>query len=73
VFGEYAFEVPLEVGSRLVFRGVGAYALVKAHMFNGVNLPAVYAVSANGEMTLKKRFTFADFAARCGANENAAV
>jgi len=38
-----------------------------------VNLPAVYAVSANGEMTLKKRFTFADFAARCGANENAAV
>lgn len=73
VFGEYAFEAPLEVGSRLVFRGVGAYTLVKAHMFNGVNLPAVYAVSANGELTLKKRFTFADFAARCGADENAAV
>jgi carboxynorspermidine decarboxylase len=39
LFGEYAFAEPLEVGSRVVFTKAGAYSLVKASMFNGVNLP----------------------------------
>ncbi len=64
MFGDYAFSEPLHVGSRLVFESAGAYSLVKAHMFNGVNLPAVYALSEAGELVLKKRFLYEDFSAR---------
>lgn len=71
VFGEYSFDRPLEVGQRLVFENVGAYSLVKAHMFNGINLPSIYAVTASGELVLKKEFTYSDFESRCGVEQHA--
>jgi len=68
VFGEYSFDEPLKVGSRVIFINVGAYTLVKAHMFNGVNLPSIYAYTTDGKLELKKRFTYEDFKSRCGGN-----
>ena len=62
VFGNYRLAEPLEVGSRVVFPDAGAYSLVKAHRFNGVNLPDVYIATADGETKLRKRFSFNDFA-----------
>src|SRR5262249_5272110 len=66
VFGVYGFDEPLEVGSRVVFTEVGAYTLVKSHMFNGINLPTIYAWTESGEVVLKKSFSYHDFLARCG-------
>lgn len=66
LFGEYAFDEPLEIGSRVVFQNVGAYTLVKAHMFNGVNLPTIYSLTQNGEMKIMKQFSYEDFAYRNG-------
>ena len=71
LFGEYAFDEPLEVGSRVVFSSAGAYTMVKAHMFNGVNLPTIYALTEAGELVMKKRFTYQDFASRCGGHADA--
>lgn len=68
VFGEYAFDEPLKIGSRVIFENVGAYTLVKAHMFNGINLPSIYAYTTEGKLELKKQFTYEDFKSRCGAN-----
>ncbi len=68
LFGEYAFDEPLETGSRVLFANMGAYTLVKAHMFNGINLPAVYALTEDGSLVLKKRFTYDDFLSRSGAD-----
>jgi len=73
LFGEYAFAEPLEVGSRVVFSDAGAYTLVKAHMFNGINLPTIYALKEDGELEMKKRFTYEDFANRCGVDTNVFV
>ncbi len=67
LFGEYAFDKPLEVGSRIVFQNAGAYTLVKAHMFNGVNLPTIYVLKEDGELEMKKQFTYEDFMSRNGA------
>lgn len=64
LFGEYGFDAPLAVGSRVIFERTGAYALARAHMFNGINLPDVYALTAGGEVTLKKRFTYQDYISR---------
>ena len=66
VFGEYRFDEHLEIGSQVIFSNVGAYTLVKAHMFNGVNLPTIYSLTESGELVMKKRFSYEDFASRCG-------
>ena len=48
VFGEYRFDEGLNIGSRVVFKDAGAYAIVKAHTFNGIPLPSMYAVYDDG-------------------------
>lgn len=73
LFGEYAFDKPLKIGSRIVFTEVGAYNFVKAHSFNGINLPSVYSLGESGELMLKKRFTYEDFASRCGAETSVVI
>ena len=73
VFGEYSFTEPLDVGARVVFYNAGAYTLSKAHTFNGVNLPTVYAITEAGELVLKKRFTYPEYAASWGAGVSAPV
>ena len=65
VFGVYSFDAPLAIGSRVVFTGVGAYTLVKSHMFNGINLPAIYALTEE-ELKFKKDYSYDDFKNRCG-------
>lgn len=70
VFGTYRFAEPLELGSRIVFQYMGAYTLVKAHMFNGVNLPSIYAYTQDGRLELKKEFGYEDFISRCGEIKN---
>ena len=73
VFGEYAFDEPLAVGSRVIFPEQGAYSAVKWHWFNGVNLPTIHALTEDGQLVEKKRFTYDDFAAQCGARTHAAT
>jgi carboxynorspermidine decarboxylase len=68
VFGEYAFAEKLAIGSRVTFADVGAYSLVKAHMFNGINLPQIYYGNNSGELVLFKRFTSRDYASFCGVD-----
>lgn len=64
LFGEYGFDFPLAVGSKVIFKHTGAYTLARAHTFNGINLPDVYALTAGGGVTLKKRFTYQDYISR---------
>lgn len=73
VFGIYSFNEPLEVGSRVMFCNAGAYSIVKANMFNGINLPNIYSLSKKGELVLVKRFTYEEFASHCGVDTRASV
>ena len=73
VFGDYSFAAPLAVGDRVAFKNVGAYTLTKAHMFNGVDLPAIYALTESGELQLKKEFGYSTFADRWKADAHAPV
>jgi carboxynorspermidine decarboxylase len=66
LFGEYKFLEPLEIGSLVIFKNMGSYTLVKAHMFNGINLPAIYAYTLDGKLELKKKFCYEDFKSRWG-------
>jgi carboxynorspermidine decarboxylase len=66
VFGHYAFKDALQVGSRIVFVNAGAYTLVKANMFNGINLPNIYMLENNGNLSLVKHFSYDDYLTQCG-------
>jgi carboxynorspermidine decarboxylase len=61
VFGEYRLRAPPRIGERVVFSHAGAYTLAKAHRFNGHNLPDIYSLDAGGELTLRQRFSCADY------------
>ena len=71
VFGEYALDEPLKIGSQVVMYGVGAYNLVKAHTFNGLPLPSIYSLGVGGEVTLMKRFTMDEQSERWGFEASA--
>jgi carboxynorspermidine decarboxylase len=64
LFGEYAFDRPLKIGSRITFENLGAYTLVKANMFNGINLPSIYLLDQTGDLELIKQFSLEDFVGR---------
>jgi carboxynorspermidine decarboxylase len=64
LFGEYRFDTPLEIGSKVTFECVGGYSLVKANMFNGINLPDIYALNNQRELVLKKQYTIKDYISR---------
>ena len=66
VFGEYSFSEPLATGDRITFLNAGSYSLTKAHMFNGVNLPNIYAVNTQGDLRLVKKYAYEDYASRWG-------
>jgi carboxynorspermidine decarboxylase len=61
LFGEHCFDEPLQIGSRLTFLDVGAYTLVKASRFNGINLPSVYAYTSRRGLELKKSYEYAHY------------
>ncbi len=71
VFGEYSFAEPLEIGSKVVMYGVGSYNLVKAHTFNGLPLPSIYALGAGGEVTMLKEFTLREQSQKWGFEDSA--
>ena len=69
LFGAYRFPHRLSVGDKVVFSNAGSYTLVKAHTFNGVALPSVYALGADGELVLQSRPSYGEYAARWGVSQ----
>ena len=67
LFGEFAFREPLAPGARLVLADTGAYSMVKANLFNGVNLPCVYSWPGGRDLRLEHAFTYDEFVSRSGA------
>ena len=65
-FGTYCFKERLNLGSKVIFRDVGHYSLVKSHTFNGINLPDIYCWRGNSSLEKVKSFTFRDYANQFG-------
>ncbi len=71
VFGEYAFDMPLGVGSRVTFLNMGAYTISKAHRFNGIGLPTIYLRRRDGSLKLVREDSFEEFAQLSGVADHA--
>ncbi|HEY8538466.1 MAG TPA: carboxynorspermidine decarboxylase [Steroidobacteraceae bacterium] len=63
VFGEFCFEQPLEVGTRLSIQNAAGYTMVKKNWFNGVRMPAIAIRELDGSIKVQRRFTYEDFVA----------
>ena len=66
VFGQYSFDRALTIGSRITFLNMGAYTMSKAHRFNGVGLPTIYARRLDGSLDRIRADSFDEFARNAG-------
>ncbi len=64
VIGDYSFDRPLSVGSRLVFSDMAIYTMVKNNTFNGVRLPSIALERMNGGVEIIRRFGYEDYKGR---------
>ncbi|MCX7635572.1 MAG: carboxynorspermidine decarboxylase [Syntrophales bacterium] len=64
VFGDYSFDEPLQVGSRLVFTDMAHYTMVKNNTFNGVALPNIALRDRGGRIRIVRRFGYEDYRGR---------
>ncbi|GHU61280.1 carboxynorspermidine decarboxylase [Clostridia bacterium] len=69
IIGDYSFDEPLEIGSRLIFCDMMHYTTVKTNTFNGIALPSFYVYSEYDELHLIKEFAYEDFRNRLGSEE----
>jgi carboxynorspermidine decarboxylase len=61
VMGDYSFDAPLQVGSRVVFDDMIHYTIVKTTMFNGVKHPAIGIQREDGSFDVVREFNYDDF------------
>ncbi|MCL2235223.1 MAG: carboxynorspermidine decarboxylase [Defluviitaleaceae bacterium] len=64
IIGDYSFETPLEIGTRLIFTDMAIYSMVKTNTFNGIKLPDLALHKLDGTLELVKTFGYEDFKMR---------
>ena len=67
VIGDYAFGAPLAEGDLLLFGDMAIYTTCKNNTFNGMPLPAIYALREGGALEPLRVFTYEDFKTRLGS------
>lgn len=64
IFGDYSFPEKLKVGDKLIFLDMAQYTIVRMNTFCGVQLPSIYARTADGKIKLIRKFDYGDFESR---------
>lgn len=66
IIGEYSFKKQLQIGDLIVFGDMAIYTTCKNNTFNGMPLPNIYRMRANGTFTQLTDFGYQDFKSRLG-------
>ncbi len=64
VIGDYSFDREIEPGDRLYFEDMAIYSMVKNNTFNGIGLPHIAVLSADGDCRVIRSFGYEDFKCR---------
>ena len=64
VIGDYSFDREIQIGDRLTFGDMAIYSMVKNNTFNGMPLPDIAVMDADGECRVIRRFGYEDFKCR---------
>lgn len=66
VIGDYSFDAPLLEGDMLLFGDMAIYTTCKNNTFNGMPLPDIVVLRADGSLYCLKTFGYEDFKTRLG-------
>jgi len=66
VMGDYGFDHEIAIGDKLIIEDMALYTMVKTNTFNGMPLPDIQLIRADGSTQLIKRFGYQDFKQRLG-------
>lgn len=64
IIGDYSFDHEIQIGDRLYFEDMAIYSMVKNNTFNGIPLPAIAAMDAEGHCRIIREFGYEDFKGR---------
>jgi carboxynorspermidine decarboxylase len=64
IMGDYSFDVPLQIGDKVIFEDQMHYTMVKATTFNGVKLPSIAIQRVDGSIEVVREFGYEDFKSR---------
>ena len=67
IVGDYSFDVPLTEGDKLIFGDMAIYTTCKNNTFNGMPLPSIWLLGADGSCRELVHFGYQDFKMRLGA------
>ena len=67
IVGDYSFDVPLTEGDKLIFGDMAIYTTCKNNTFNGMPLPPIWLLGADGSCRELVQFGYQDFKMRLGA------
>ena len=67
IVGDYSFDVPLTEGDKLIFGDMAIYTTCKNNTFNGMPLPPIWLLGADGSCRELVHFSYQDFKMRLGA------
>ena len=66
VIGDYSFDAPLAEGDKLIFGDMAIYTTCKNNTFNGMPLPPIWLLEADGSCRELVHFGYQDFKMRLG-------
>jgi len=64
VIGDYSFDEKLKISDEIVFADMAIYSMVKTNTFNGMPLPSIAVMEEDGDCTIIRNFSYADFKSR---------
>ena len=67
IVGDYSFDAPLAEGDALWFGDMAIYSTCKNNTFNGMPLPEIWVLRADGRLERLARFGYRDFKCRLGS------
>lgn len=69
IIGDYSFAQPLQTGDMLLFGDMAIYTTCKNNTFNGMPLPDILLLCADGTLRTLAHFGYDDFKTRLGGND----
>ena len=61
IFGDYSFNQPLDIGSKIIFMDTAPYTMVKSHQFNGIKLPSYAIYEKDMPIKVIKQYNYDTF------------
>ena len=69
MIGDYSFAAELQVGDMLIFGDMAIYSTCKNNTFNGMPLPNIWKLTADGNLIRLSDFGYDNFKMRLGRNQ----